>query len=83
MQFKALKAEALRLSLKERAELAAELLKSLDEDPGGGDFEEAWIEEAERCYAAYKAGKTKAIPAEQVFREMRAQFKHNDSPKMK
>jgi putative addiction module component (TIGR02574 family) len=38
---------ALRLPVDERAELAAELLASLDGDPGA-DVEAAWVQEIER-----------------------------------
>lgn len=75
MQAEAVRAEALRLSLQERAELAAELLKSLDGDEGAHDLNRVWGEQAERRYAAYKAGKLQGIPAEQVFRKMRSGLK--------
>jgi len=38
-------------------------------------IESLWLDEAERRYRAYKQGKTKAKPAAQVFREIRAKFR--------
>ena len=51
----ALLADALQLDVKSRADLAAELLASLDgpDDPGA---EAAWSEEIERRVAAIQAG---------------------------
>lgn len=51
----ALLAEALRLDVKARAEIASELLASLDgpTDPGA---EQAWAEEIERRVKALEAG---------------------------
>lgn len=74
MKVKEIEEEALRLSSHERALLVEHLIGSLepDDDP---DAERAWIEEAERRYQDYKAGKTKTIPAEQVFKNARAKLK--------
>jgi putative addiction module component (TIGR02574 family) len=47
--------EALRLKLSERAELAAELLASLDGEPDA-DVEAAWAAEIERRAARARAG---------------------------
>lgn len=48
-------AEALRLDLKARAEVAAELLASLD-GPADADAEEAWEVEIDRWVQAPEAG---------------------------
>jgi putative addiction module component (TIGR02574 family) len=58
--------EALELPLKARAELAGQLLDSLDELP-----DQLWAEEAETRYADYKAGKIEAAPADEVFARLR------------
>jgi putative addiction module component (TIGR02574 family) len=54
------------LSLEERAELAGTLLLSLDE-PSGSEVERLWLQEAERRLQAFREGKVKGIPAEEVF----------------
>lgn len=51
----AILAEALRLDVQARAELAAELLASLD-GPADPDAEAAWAVEIERRVAAIEAG---------------------------
>ncbi len=74
MQVDELKTEALRLSARDRAKLAQELLLSLDEevDP---DAEQMWLDEAERRYAAYKRGEMTARPVDQAIRDIRAKLK--------
>lgn len=74
MKVNELEEEALRLSSHERALLVEHLIGSLepDDDP---DAERSWIEEAERRYQEYKAGKVKTIPAEQVFKNARTKLK--------
>ncbi len=61
----ALLADALRLDPKSRAELAAELLASLD-GPADPDAEAAWAAEIERRVAAIEAGTAKLEPWERV-----------------
>jgi len=68
-----LKAEALRLTPEERAELASELLLSLD-DLSKSETERLWLEEAERRDAALDNGSAKAIPADEVFSSARARL---------
>ncbi len=65
--------EALRLDLHARAELAAELLKSLDgpEDPGA---EAAWAAEIERRVAAIEAGTVELEPWENVKRRIESEI---------
>lgn len=64
-------AMALDLPLSERAALAERLLASLDASDDA-ETERPWVEEAERRYAAYKAGQTTARPAADVLRDARA-----------
>lgn len=57
--------QALKLDPAKRFELAESILHSLDQpDPA---IDAVWIDEAERRLAAYRAGKAKGIPAEDVF----------------
>jgi putative addiction module component (TIGR02574 family) len=63
---------ALKLSPSERANLATHLIASLDA-LDEAENELLWIQEAERRYQAYKQGNLSAKPAEEVFREARAQ----------
>ena len=65
-----LEMEALKLSARDRAQLAHRLIESL-KGPEGGNFEGAWIEEAERRYAEYRKGLITARDADAVFREAR------------
>ncbi len=62
-------AEALRLDAESRAQLAAELLASLD-GPSDPDAESAWQAEIEQRVAALKAGKVKLEPWEDVKRRI-------------
>lgn len=57
--------KALQLDISERAELAAELLASLDGEPDE-DVEAAWAAEIERRMARIKAGTAKLVPWEDV-----------------
>ena len=62
-----LKAQALKLPMDERADLARRLIESLDESDAG-DFEEEWIAEAERRYARFRESLGEGRPGEVVFR---------------
>ena len=53
--------EALRLPPEERESLAGVLVQSLEDAPTS-EVDAAWIEEAERRYEQWRAGKTKGIP---------------------
>ncbi len=66
--------EALELPVSGRAELAKQLLESLD-NLSEEEIEKLWAEESERRYRAYKAGEIKAIPAEEVFARLRSRKK--------
>jgi putative addiction module component (TIGR02574 family) len=64
-------ADALELPLTARAELASQLLDSLD-DLSEEENDQLWAQEAERRYAEYKAGKIEAVPADEVFARLRS-----------
>jgi len=68
-----IESEALSLPLEGRARLAVKLLDSIEHrssvDPKR--IERAWLEEANRRYEAFVRGEMEAIPAEQVFAELR------------
>ena len=58
-------AQALKLDPAELFDLADQILHSLDKpDPS---IDRVWLEEAEKRLAAYRAGKVKGIPAEEIF----------------
>ncbi|HKT31162.1 MAG TPA: addiction module protein [Gammaproteobacteria bacterium] len=60
--------QALQLDPAKRFELVEEILHNLDQpDPV---IDAAWLEEAERRLAAYRAGKVRGIPAEDVVRKL-------------
>ncbi len=61
-------ATALSLPPNECAILADALLQSLE--PIDPDIERAWLDEVKRRLAAFEAGETEAIPAEEVFAEL-------------
>lgn len=60
--------QALTLGLAERARLTETLLDSL-ETLSEKEVEELWLDEAERRIEEYRAGRSQAIPADEVFRE--------------
>jgi len=64
-------AEALELPLTARAELASELLDSLEEI-SEEEADPLWAEEGERRYAEYKAGRIESVPADDVFARLRS-----------
>lgn len=66
--------EALELPITARAELAKQLLDSLD-NISEEENDKLWAEEAERRYREYKAGNIKAVPAEEVFARLRSRGK--------
>jgi putative addiction module component (TIGR02574 family) len=57
--------EALDLPSNERLSLIDKLLESIS--PTVQSIQEAWIEEAEKRLAEYRAGTVSAIPGEEVF----------------
>lgn len=54
--------------------LAVPLIESIEERPDADphQVEGAWLAEANRRYQAYLRGEEKAIPAEEVYSELRA-----------
>jgi putative addiction module component (TIGR02574 family) len=56
---------ALSLDVRDRAALAQTLLASLDE-LSGEEAERLWTEEARRRWEDFRAGRAKAVPAEEV-----------------
>jgi putative addiction module component (TIGR02574 family) len=66
-----LKNEALKLSLKERAELARELLRSVD-DPTDAEYDALWLEEVGRRVARVERGESQLIPLEEVLKRAQA-----------
>jgi putative addiction module component (TIGR02574 family) len=62
--------EALDLPKDERAELAAKLVASLDDEPGG-DVAKAWEDEIGRRVDRVASGEAQGIPWEQVRDELR------------
>lgn len=65
----ALLADALRLDVKTRADLAAELLASLD-GPADPDAEQAWAAEIERRAAGLEAGTEQVDPWDETKRRI-------------
>jgi putative addiction module component (TIGR02574 family) len=61
--------EAISLPVELRAQLADELLKSLN--PARAEIDELWAVEAERRVAEIEAGKTELIPGKEVFANLR------------
>jgi putative addiction module component (TIGR02574 family) len=74
MTTKQVEAAALKLPKRDRARLARKLLDTIplkpgDEDP---DILAAWIAEAERRIDEFEAGRMPVIPADEVFKRLRA-----------
>lgn len=69
-----LEAQALKLTPRERGELAHRLLVSLDGEPDGTaeEIAKAWDEEIARRVEDMEAGRTKWIPADEVFQKIDA-----------
>jgi len=58
--------QALKLRPSEKFLVVEGLLNSLDEPDA--ELDEIWAIEAEKRLAAYRAGRIRAVPAEEVFR---------------
>lgn len=71
-QFETLEAEALKLTVAERAKLAEHLIASLDED---SEIEEAWAAETDRRIAEIEAGTAQLIPGAEAIARARAALK--------
>lgn len=67
-QVEALEAEAMKLTVEERAHLADRLMASLCEDSA---IEGAWAAEVERRIAEIEAGRSPVIPATEVIAHAR------------
>lgn len=64
--------EVMELSPAERAELAEKILESF-ELPARKEIDELWAIESEERIDAYKRGNIEAIPAEEVFKDIKGQ----------
>lgn len=72
-RMKDLERQAQQLSPEEREMLAQRLLAQLG-SLSLGEVEEAWIEEAERRYEAWKAGRTEGLNAKDVIESIRKEI---------
>lgn len=66
MDIQTLEREMLSLPISARAELAHELLESLD-SLGPEEIHDQWLDEAERRLKEHDAGFTKAVSVEEAF----------------
>ena len=66
-----LKNEALKLSLRDRAELARELLRSVD-NPNDAEYEALWLEEVGRRIERVERGESQLIPLEEALLRAKA-----------
>ncbi|MBD3789676.1 MAG: addiction module protein [Campylobacterales bacterium] len=57
--------QALQLKANERSKLVDELLKSLDKPDE--EIEKIWADEAQKRLKAYREGKLKTVPMQEVF----------------
>lgn len=69
-RFDEIVASAMKLSEKERARLAQELIASLDAEMEP-DVEGLWLAEAERRLEELRSGKTRGVPAKEAFAKAR------------
>jgi len=67
----ALEAEALNLSITDRARLVEKLIVSLDSEP---DVEAAWAAEVERRHAEMESGTVSLIPGPEALARLKAEF---------
>lgn len=70
-------AAALKLPHKERAKLASQLMRSLDDLPEA-EWEKVWAAEAERRLENVRAGRSRETPLKEVF--ARARTNHSPYP---
>ena len=73
MTIEELKAELSQLNPEQRAEIASELIMSLD-NLSESEIEHLWIEEAMRRDAALDDGSARSTPANEVFSAARARL---------
>jgi hypothetical protein len=74
MTIEELKREARRLDPSARADLARDILSTLDDLPED-EIERLWIDEALRRDAELDAGTARSIPADEVFAAARARLR--------
>jgi putative addiction module component (TIGR02574 family) len=67
-------ADAMKLPLRDRVQLAQRLVSTLDDEMETGT-EALWFAEAERRLEELRSGKVEGIPAEDVFRNAREALK--------
>ena len=71
--------EALRLPVRQRAQLATQLLRSLDEDPERDlppdEWEHLWTEEVTRRMCEVQEGKDVLVDGDEAIREVRGLLK--------
>jgi putative addiction module component (TIGR02574 family) len=72
VQLEVLEAEALKLTLGERAAFAQLLLASLDAD---AEIKEAWAAEVDRRIADVESGRVQVIPISDALAQVRAALK--------
>jgi putative addiction module component (TIGR02574 family) len=72
--YKEIQHSALELDEKDRAELAKELINSLDQEYDD-DIEQAWIDEVKRRKAEIKSGKITPISGQNVHKAAREYLK--------
>ena len=60
--------EAIRLPVKDREALAERLMRSVKQEPLT-QVEEAWVEEAERRFSAWRRGRERGVPVERALLE--------------
>lgn len=70
-----IEAEALRLPEEDRAQLFSSLLQSFETAPQDRDAARVWAEEAARRDRVMESGEEPGVPAEEVFRKLRASFR--------
>jgi len=75
MKLEALRLEALKLPEKERADLAYELINSLEDDGAPDpDYERLWEEEIARRMRTIGDGTAEFYPADEVIASLRAKY---------
>jgi hypothetical protein len=65
MTLKTIEAAAMKLPADARSQLAAALLSTLDSDDSA-ETERMWVEEADRRYRDFRAGRTRAMSAKRA-----------------
>jgi len=67
-----IEAEALSLSMGERARLVEKLIASLDADP---EIENAWAIEVEKRHAEIESGQVSMLPGDEALTKLKAEFR--------